>query len=102
MTALSEALTQYRESLKPTPLATYLYIYTHAHHEAYIDYMEGARALAKYLAPIDIEKINIEIPDILASYDLQQVAKVLQPHTVIPLDTYQIENAIYEQLTQSR
>ena len=101
-TLLSEAIAQYRESLKPIPLSTYLYIYNHAQHEAYIDYMAGAKALVEYLTPIAIPKINIEIPDILVSYDLQQLAKVLQPHTVIPLDTYQIENAIYEHLTQLR
>lgn len=89
-------------SFVPTPLATFLYIYVHASHECYTDYMAGAKLLVKYLAPINIEKINTEIPDMLVSYDLQQIAKVLQPYTTIPLDTYQIENAIYEQLTQSR
>lgn len=88
--------------ITPTPLATYLYIYNYAQYECYIDYMKGAKALAKYLAPIDIKGIDIIIPDLLVSYDLQEIAKLLQPHTVIPLKIYQIENAIYEQLTQSR
>ena len=86
----------------PTPLATFLYIYNHASHEVYINYMEGARALAEFLAPIDVARIDITIPDILVSYDLQQIAIVLKPHTTIPLNAYQIENAIYEYLTQSR
>lgn len=103
MNALSEALTQYRESRTPTPLATYLYIYNHASYECYINYMEGAKTLAKYLAPIDINYKAVSIlPDILCSYELIGLTKVLQPHTTIPLAMNQIENAIYEYLTQPR
>lgn len=86
----------------PTPLATFLCIYTHAHHECYINYIEGAKALARYLAPIDIQIVNSAIPDMLASYELQELAKVLKPHTTIPLSINQIENAVYEYLTKSR
>ena len=88
----------------PTPLATYLYIYTHASYECYINHMEGAKALAKYLAPIDIDIqiIVSAMPDILCSYELVSLAKVLKPHTTIPLSANQIENAIYEHLTKPR
>ena len=90
----------------PTPLATYLYIYTHASYDSYINYMEGAKALAKYLAPIYIGNLvyDFVIPDMLASYELMELAKVLQPHTTAPhnINTIQIENAIYEHLTKSR
>lgn len=100
------ALEQFKQSriaaTIPTPLSTFLYIYAHAHHECYINYMEGAKALAKYLAPIAIEETDIIVPDILSSYDLHQVAVALIPHTTIPLSIYQIENAIYEHLTQLR
>jgi len=72
--------------------------------------MEGARALAIYLAPIDLgmdslldmDRVTIIIPDMLVSYELMELAKVIQPHTTIPLNTNQIENAIYEYLTQPR
>jgi len=86
----------------PTPLATYLYIYTNCDYEAYLNYMEGAIALAKYLAPIDIQIVTAIVPDMLASYELTELARVLKPHITIPLSTIQIENAIYEYLTKSR
>jgi len=93
---------RFRQSRLPTSLATFLYIYNYASHDCYINFMEGAKALAKYLAPIKVVGIDITIPDILMSYDLQQIAIVLKPHTTIPLSTNQIENAIYEYLTQPR
>ncbi len=97
----------------PTSLATFLYIYTHASHECYIDYMAGARVLASYLAPIDLcmdthldmDRVSLIIPDLLVSYELMELAKVLQPHTTAPhnISTHQIEYAIYEYLiTKSR
>lgn len=101
--ALSEAISKYRQSRTPTSLATYLYIYNHAWYDSYINYMEGAKALAKYLAPIDIRMVcNTTIPQMLMSYDLQQLSIVLKPHTVNALSTSQIENAIYEYLTKPR
>jgi len=86
----------------PTSLATYLYIYSHSFSESYVNYMEGAKALAKYLAPIDIQIVVSAMPDILCSYELVSLAKVLKPHTTIPLSANQIENAIYEYFTKSR
>ena len=86
----------------PTSLATYLYIYTHSFSECYTNYMEGANALAKYLAPIDIKIVSYPVPDILCSYELTELARVLRPQATIPLSTIQIENAIYEHLTKSR
>jgi len=100
MSALADAIAKYRQSNTPTLLATFLYIYTHASHESYII----------YLAPIDLgmdslldmDRVTIIIPDMLVSYELMELAKVIQPHTTIPLNTNQIENAIYEYLTQPR
>ncbi len=101
---MSVALANLKASFVPTPLATYLYIYSYASLECYINYMEGAIALAKYLAPIDIQAGNFAVPDILASYELMELASILKPHTVdhYLITTPQIENAIYEHLTQSR
>ncbi len=85
----------------PTSLAVFLYIYTHASYDCYIDHMAGAKALARYLAPIDIPVVStIPVPDILVSYELQELAKVLKPHTTIPLSISinQIESAIYANL----
>ncbi len=98
MAALSEAIAQYRKSLEPTPLATYLHIYNHSRYESYISYMEGAKALAKYLSPIDIQVSNTTVPQILVSYDLVEIARVLEPHTTIPLSLNQIKSAIYDHL----
>ena len=97
----------YRARLTPTPLSTFLHIYTHAETECYINYMEGAKALAKYLAPIEVTTgawidTSFKMPDLLASYDLYELAKILKPHLTTLLLPYQIENAIYEQLTQPR
>ena len=74
--------------------------------------MEGAKVLAKYLAPIDLgtdnqldmEQVIIIIPDMLVSWELMELANILHPHTVVPYDITinQIENAIYEYLTQPR
>jgi hypothetical protein len=86
----------------PTSLDTYLYIYNYARIECYISYMAGAKALARYLAPIDIKEIHATVPDMLVSYELTELAKVLQPHMLTHHNTIQIENAIYEYLTKSR
>ena len=88
----------------PTPLACYLYIYNHSFSECYVNYMEGAKILAKYLAPIDIPIATTTIPNIFVSYELVELARVLLPHTDTPryINTSQIERAIYEHLTQSR
>ena len=90
----------------PTPLATYMHIYISACNSCYMNYMLGARMLARYLAPIDIPAPTIAtsaIPDMLVSYELQEIAKILKQHSVIPLSTNQIESAIYEYLiTKSR
>ena len=102
MSASAASIAAFKLLRVPTPLASYIYIYQHAEHLCYIEYMDGASALAKYLAPIDIVPGTTTVPRLLRTYDLWQLAKALQPHTSNPLSLNQIEDAIYEYLTQSR
>ena len=93
-----------KNTVVPTPLATFLYIYTHASYECYVDYMAGAKLLASYLSPIDIRDAPVRLPDVLASYELTELARALVPYTTIPHtnNLTQIENAIYAYFTQLR
>lgn len=94
-TSLAEKLAAIKEannpsltssSNAPTPLATYLVIYNKS-GEGYTNYMQGAKALATYLAPIDIPDVsNIPegrlpkyIPDLINSYALDRLVRVLLP-----------------------
>lgn len=65
----------------PTPLATFLLIYTKANDECYVDYMEGAKRLIKYLAPIEIDDYysDAKIPGLLSGYESYELAKLLTP-----------------------
>lgn len=68
----------------PTPLWVFLYIYTQASHECYINYMEGAEKLHKYLAPIAMPTHtavdeNYAVPDILRTYEMTKLAELLIP-----------------------
>ncbi|PHQ81753.1 MAG: hypothetical protein COB66_01390 [Coxiella sp. (in: Bacteria)] len=68
-------------SRHPTPLATFLLIYTKAEKECYIDYMEGARRLVKFLSPISIPCYpeSYRVPALLSGYSTYEVAKILLP-----------------------
>ena len=62
------------EDKTPTPLWVFLHLYNKASHECYISYMEGAKLLADYLAPIEIPiyfKDRPQLPDVLCSYKTQ-------------------------------
>lgn len=69
----------------PTPLYIFLLLYTRTNHISYIDYMEGAKALYKYLSPIsypDIPAIydkNCPVPRLLRGYESLELAKILAP-----------------------
>lgn len=92
---LAERLAQLREStntsmvsnnLSPTSLSTYLAIYNKAKNEGdcYINYMEGAKILYKYLSPIEIPVIPDNllptyIPRLFHGYEVQQLAMILAP-----------------------
>lgn len=65
----------------PFPLAAFLLLYTKAHEECYIEYMEGARILYKWLGPIDIPpdmwNNKVRAPKLLRSYETRELAKIL-------------------------
>ena len=69
----------------PTPLATFLAIYNKAGREGYNDYMQGAKALYKYLSPIIIpvipeaDKLPDTMPAIFHGYEVNQLVAILAP-----------------------
>lgn len=66
------------ESKEPTPLWIFLYLYEKAPNDCYVGYMGGAKALAKFLAPIAIpQDLEFRAPNLLYSYETQELAKVL-------------------------
>jgi hypothetical protein len=94
------AIAAFKQLRQPTPLASYLHIYQASYPLCYTDYMQGAAALAAYLAPIEIHTPIHTIPRMLRNYELHQLAKTLRNHTSIPLSYQQIEDAIYEYYLQ--
>jgi len=67
------------EALLPTSLATFLILYSKSHHDSYINYMEGAKALIAWCFPIDLSAADsIELPVkydwIVHSYDTNTLA----------------------------
>lgn len=80
----------------PTPLATFLYIYSLATYECYIDYMHGAKALAKFLAPIEIPAPRYDIrkyPNLLCSYTTNELSKIIASYA-----TEKIPSAVVSQI----
>jgi hypothetical protein len=98
-TNTGSALEEFRLMRTPTPLAALLHLYKGANHECYINYMEGAKRLAAWLAPIEVTLATRTIPTMLRTYELNALAKVLLPYTSNTSNTvYQLEDAIYVQL----
>jgi len=102
--SLSERLAALREtantsarssSNNPTPLSVYLTIYNKARDisgtingDCYKNYMEGAKLLRDWLAPIDLAEVELSacrplsarsIPAIVHSYEVHKIADVLVP-----------------------
>ena len=68
------------------PLWAILALYeTSSREDTYIDYMDGFKLLVSWLAPFDIpSNYQIEsIPKIIGSYEMNEVANVLQVHPSI-------------------
>jgi hypothetical protein len=69
----------------PTPLATFLLIYSRATHDCYINYNEGAKALHEWLSPIsypvekhpDIDNPAFKVPYLLRGYASAELCRVL-------------------------
>jgi hypothetical protein len=77
------------ENAAPFTLSHYLYIYTSSNHQCYIDYMQGAESLYRYLtqtAPLNwevekypnIDNPSFKVPRLLAGgYEGQELIKIL-------------------------
>ena len=69
----------------PTPLWVYLEIVNKANTECYINYMQGARDLFNWLAPIDFQLAlypealdpAVKTPELLGSYYMNELVKIL-------------------------
>lgn len=88
-----------------TPLWVFLYIYLRARRECYIDYMEGAKALAEFLNPIKIpsnfESKFINLPPLYrGSYEVVELVKILSKDQFNLSEREYVEYAIYYTLTQ--
>ena len=71
----------------PTPLWVFLYICEKSDRAYYTEYMAGAKALAKYLAPIEIHPMPQKSPpDMLRSYETQELARIISPASKAPED----------------
>ena len=93
------ALAAFKAARVPTALATYMCLYEKSQHECYIDYLEGAEALAAYLRPIEVPVMSPTAPRMLRSYEMYELAKILIRYSSNPLTWQQAENAIYEYFT---
>ena len=83
-------------------LEHFLHIYSKTTTECYIDYMQGAKALKKFMHPIIFPAIpkDYTAPDILVSYEIQELAKLLSkdPYSLIEIQAR--KNIIVYTLTQ--
>lgn len=82
------ALERIKLSRQPSPLSLFLTIYCKANRECYMEYMRGAKALLAWLGEIDyptdrypeILNPNFRVPNLLRSYPLNELAKMLEPY----------------------
>ena len=87
MLSLSERINTLKKDNKPFPLATFLTIYNKASYECYIEYMQGARLLHSWLTSDGKIPLHLPpppaslraglIPDILISYPLMELVKII-------------------------
>ena len=73
------------EAVAPTSLEDYVRLYNKAGRLCYIDYMEGAKALYKFLSPICIPQLvprkMHKMPALFHGYEVQQVAYIVSGET---------------------
>lgn len=73
------------EATAPTSLEDYVRLYNKAGRLCYIDYMEGAKALYKFLSPIcipdDIIFTQSKAPAMFHGYELIRVAEIVSGQT---------------------
>ena len=79
----------------PTSLATFLLIYSRAEHECYVDYMQGAKDLAEWLAPIEYPDFafiddRYKVPSLLKGYSSIQIAEIISKSTLVEGDNSKV------------
>lgn len=101
-TRLEELKKRFAEQRKPFPLSHLLYLYEISRsQDTYINYMEGFRLLAEWLAPIELPSSHSTIYKLQNSYELQQIAVILNTHPGIIQNGYQTTTAILQQSASS-
>lgn len=75
----------------PTPFSIFLSIYNKAGHDCFINYMEGAKAVYKWLSPIDIPDIPNHllpknIPGIVCNYTVEKISHLFYPLSLVQKD----------------
>ena len=87
---------------KPTSLADLLFMYSKAEDLCYVDFMEGAKALVTFMAPIEIPVISsrIRLPELLGGYAASELATIIAPHSKRASPYIEQQNVIREPVVQ--
>ena len=85
-----------------TPLATYLTLYRKSREASYINYMEGAKLLAKWLEPIELPEHIPALPPstLLGSYEFTALATILSGEVHGPEHTKYLSAIIYTEIQE--
>jgi hypothetical protein len=86
------------EATAPISLEDYIRLYNKAGRWGYVDYMEGAKALHKFLSPIIIPTDIIftsSTPALCSTYEIRQLASLLSGETYGAAHDYAHECIIY-------
>jgi len=69
-----------------TPLWVFLYLCERSNGEYYTSHLEGARALWKYLSPIELPLFTDKLspPALLRNYEIQEMARLIESSHSIP------------------
>ena len=94
--------TIYSDDKSSASLSLYITIFNKARAECYIDNMEGAKALYLWLTsgdtiPLALPVTSANIPRLLYTYELGQLAKIISKEAFGPQNTV-ATNAIYHLL----
>ena len=83
-------------------LEQYLHIYSKTTTDCYVNYMQGARALKRFMHPVIFPAIpkNYIAPSILISYEVQELAKLLSKDQYNLSEVRARENTIVYTLVQ--
>ena len=90
--------------ISPNPMRRFLHIYNNAWKDCYPNYLEGAKLLHKFLAPVQIPK---NIPDytgtlLTRNYELNELAKVMSGKGYGPMNKHILNALIYTEIERCR